>query len=179
MAAFSLPFDSFPFNNYGLGSNKPLSLLFIGIFLIFNFTKLRKISLFKSDYIFMLFSILILALSLIKVSFYYENIEGFLVFINSFFGFIIITLSIIVYLNNMDSVSNLKILKSIMFGYLVSLFFGIMELVYFIFKIEGIGFILSFFLRDGNYLSNQRVQFAFGEPSYIGFHMYLVLIPAY
>lgn len=178
LALLFLPFDSFPFNLYGLGSNKPLSLYIFILFFLVNIDKVLKIKLYKEDFCFFLCIPIMCLISYFKAKYIFYSDSGVTTFVNNMIGFIAIYLSFTIAIHNTKSKSELdRYIRIIIIGYSISFFIGILEILFMYFNITSISEILKYIIRDTNYLTEKRLHFSFGEPSYIGQHLFLVLMP--
>lgn len=179
LACLTLPFDAFPFKYYNLGSSKPLSLIFIYLFFLVNIFKITKFKFSDDDwksFFFLFFSFII---TLIKVVLYYKDYSPLITFINLFLSFFITYQSTIFIINMGDKKTFEIIKKSIVIGYSISLLIGLLQFITIYGGINIFNNLYPYILRDTEYISQGRIHFAFGEPSYIGIHLFLILLPLY
>ena len=173
---FFLFYDSFPFSKYHLGSPKALSIVFILLYFalnIFRIIKTKVLTMEKNIFIFFYFLIIV---SLIKGNFVYESCSNSGKFIKEVIMFIIIYLAIkdaFIY----SKVSLKEAIYATLYGYCFNNIFGIIELIYVRTGNNSILKFLDYFLNSTNHLQNGRVQFLFGEPSFVGTHITIVIIP--
>jgi hypothetical protein len=178
LALLFIPFDSFPFNIYGLGSSKPLSIYFFMIFFILNAKNIFKIKFSREDILFFIFIPIICLLSFFKAKYSFNDIKGVATFLNSIFGFVSIYISFCIVITNTKSKNQIdKYIRIIVIGYFIAIIIGILEIMFMYLNMAFLADILKCVLRDTNYLTEKRVHFSFGEPSYIGQHLFLVLVP--
>lgn len=71
-----------------------------------------------------------------------------------------------------------KIIKIIIISYEITLIIGIIEFLTIKFNITALYDFFSFIFKR-NYMRNKRVQFFFTEPSFIGMHLFGILLPLY
>ncbi|CAN7689870.1 O-antigen ligase family protein [Paenibacillus sp. LjRoot153] len=181
LALICLPFDEFPFGVYGFGVNKPLSLYIFLLFLILNIPVLLRLR-YKNTELIIFSCILFLIICSFYISYLrYNSIDNQYKVLNEFLGGVITYLSFKAYADIKDEKALLKMFKIILGSYILASIFGIIEFVYiYIAKSDVIISFLQLFLSPrfyGYLYSGHRIQFSFGEPSFIGFHLFLVVFP--
>ena len=170
---FLLPFENFFFApSEGWAALSPI-LFFL--YVILNFNKVMKKVKENSTKIgiVVFFGVVLTALAYIIVG---VNFNNFLSTLISIILGIINLLAFIIYYERHHSLK--KIIKIVLVAYSIVIIVGIVEWV----TIKSnIGWLRDFFdqLFKRNYLDNNRVQFFFTEPSFIGMHLYGVLLPLY
>lgn len=177
MAIFFLPFENFFFApSAGWAAISPLIL--VG-YLILNIKNAPKIiNDFKHIIFFFIIGFIFTTINLLTIDFTFNN------FINASISIglgLICLLSLGIYYKknqkNKEKAFN-KIIKLIIISYSISLICGILQ--YIAIK-ENITIIYSFFANifKRNYLMVDRVQFFFTESSFIGMHLFGILLPLY
>lgn len=179
LACITITFDSFPFNIYGLGSPKPLYLVFLTLFFMINILKVFKIKVKLTDNIAFYILFVSWLITLVKAKYYYANYNPLLTFTNLIIGFIIVYLSILIVINFGNIKVYEKIKKYIIIGYVIALIVGIMQFITIHLNTNIFNNIYPYILRDLQYVNQGRIHFTFGEPSYIGGNIFLILIPLY
>lgn len=171
-----ITFDGFPFPKYGLGSAKSLSLIPMGIFLIFNLKNVF-VALKKTDKIELFLILILLLISALVGMNRYADISGFEQSVSMWACYIIALLSFRLFIFNANRSSIFKMFKLINRSFTISLVFGILE-CFLIYAGQNTIFssFLSLFLRDDNYLGN-RLQFNFQEPSSCAIMLLCFYIP--
>lgn len=173
-----ITFDGFPFYKFGFGSTKALSIIPIILFIIINIPNLFKIKLTKKEVIEIILIIAILGISFSMGKYEYRDISEFKASINMFLVYIITIWSLKLFFIKIDKTSLLNAFKCIYMSFSISLFFGILQFIYFyVSKNQIIYEFLTFFLRDTMYLSGGRLQFNFSEPGTTALMLVCLFIP--
>lgn len=176
-----LPFDEFPFEVYGLGSNKPLSLYLFLLFLLMNIQNLIRWKFLKYELITGLFFIFFISYSFLISIIRYGHINNITNVINEVIGGLIIYFAVKIYFNFCNENRLIKILRLLILSYISSVVLGILQYIYiYIYRFNWIISMLDLLLspRYLGYLEwDRRIQFSFGEPSFIGFHLILIIFP--
>lgn len=179
-AAFTIFYETFPFSKLGLGSNKPLSLIFIIAFIIINFHLIIKMKFFKRELLMIVSMIILVILSFISSFINRFSFDNNISFLNEVIVFIIIYIFIKVVIQNIKSTEYEKIINIILSGYVFNNIFGVLQFIYIkIIKFDFIFNINNILLNSTNHLKNGRIQFLFGEPSFISLHLIFVILPIY
>lgn len=160
-----ITFDSFPFYKYGLGSAKPLSIVPLILFLILKIISIvKRLKIDKGICIVLTMGILIVLQSIFCGLFIYNDDTGYSETMNIFFTFFVSILSFVLYMNDADNLKIKRMLKYIFMSFKISLFFGIIEIIYFyILDSELLKNFITLFVRDDVFLDVQYVQFNYGE----------------
>ena len=171
---FLLPFENFFFApSNGWATITPI-VFAIYILFNFNFRELKK-QIRENKKIFYIFAILIIfnLLAYLTKGINVKNVFNALISVG--LGFVNIISMYIYYEKN----RNLNILiKLILISYTITLIIGLIEFLTIKFEIHAFyNFFNIIFKRD--YLRNNRVQFFFTEPSFIGMHIFGILLPLY
>ena len=173
-----ITFDGFPFNRFGLGSTKALSIIPLIVFIIINLPNLFKMKLGKREVIETILIIGLLGFSGFIGKYEYDDISEFKASISMFLVYIITIISFKLFFGKINKETLLKAVKCIYMSFSISLFFGILEFIYFyISKNQIIYKFLTFFLRDEMYLSGGRLQFNFSEPGTAALMLVGLFIP--
>ncbi|MFC5649390.1 O-antigen ligase family protein [Paenibacillus solisilvae] len=179
IAAFLFPLDNFPLM-FGQ-AYKPISLLFIAVYFILNLPYLFRLRYRAIElWIAVIFITIVLYTGFQNVKMHYSFI-GLMDAISSLGAGLLVYLSfrIFIYRNNKDA-SYLKLFKYILRGYGVAIAVGVLQLIYiYAFRSGMISTLIDLFVNRDIYRVANRVHFTFSEPSYIGLHTNLFLIPAY
>lgn len=173
---FFLFYDSFPFSKYHLGSPKALSLVFILLYFISNIFRIAKTKISTMEKNIFIFFYYLVGISLFKGNFLYGDPTNSIKFVKEVIMFILIYLAIkdaLIY----STIPLKNVINVTLYGYSFNNIFGIIELVYIKTGNSSILKVLDYFLNSTNHLQNGRVQFLFGEPSFIGTHITVVIIP--
>jgi len=172
LAIFLLPFENFFFApSSGWATLTPIVFI---IYLLLNIEFLYK-SIFKYRRLVMI-AILGMLFSLINyfiVGFSLSNVINALISLG--FGFVCL-LSFTIYYLKTKNVA--KLANIMLISYSISLLFGLIQWLTIKFNID---FLYQFFsfISKRNYMNHNRVQFLFTEPSFIGMHLFGVLLPIY
>ena len=165
LACLLITFNIFPFDLYGMGSGKNLAIIPLILYLLQSIFRHRVF--FPNTYLNEFICIFILLLiSWAKSIIVYGDTIGITSSISMWMSYAIFIISLSVFFKNADRKKVLAMLKFLFASFKISLFFGILEVIYF-YVIPSNGFIPAFirsFVRDGMYLEVQRLQFNFGEP---------------
>ncbi|MBM7567317.1 hypothetical protein JOC55_004279 [Paenibacillus sacheonensis] len=179
IAAFLFPLDNFP-HMFG-GAYKPLSLIFIAIYLAMNikvvFTiKYRALEIWIA--VIIASALLISAFQNLK---YHYRFTGWEDAVSSLVAGIVIYLAFKVFVHqNKHDESYIMLFKWIIRGYSVAIFVGLLQLVYIYgSSSDGLAAVIKLFVTRDPFIGNHRVHFSFSEPSFIGLHTNLLLFPAY
>lgn len=176
LSMFFLFFDSFPFEKIGLGSSKPLSLVFLAIYFALNIRRIINTKCNRIEKGIMIFFIIMLINSLFKGWIVYSNLNNFKRFFNENISIIFIYFALKdIFINYKFKLD--KIINSIFYGYCFNNIFGILQLIYFKTGSEFLLRINDFFMRTTHHIENGRLHFLFGEPSFIGTHIVIIIIP--
>jgi len=174
IGVFLLPFENFFFApSAGWATITPI---IFAIYIIFNINfKLIKeqIKNFRKFGLFLIVIIIFNILAYLKVGLDVKNLINATISIG--LGFVNICSMFIYYEKN----KNLnKIINMVLISYSITLLFGVLE--YLTIKLE-INSLYKFFdiIFKRNYMNNDRVQFFFTEPSFIGMHLFGILLPLY
>lgn len=166
-----ITFDSFPFSRYGLGSNKSLSIIPLMLYIVLKtIQKKNNIIKISINNLMLIFSgSLLLIDSAFQGFTKYKNMAGFSRAVNMFAVFYITIFSFEIFIKNATKYSVIKMFKCIFKSFTISLFFGVLELIYFyIVKLQIIHDFILLFVRDQMYLDVRRLQFNFGEAGNTG-----------
>jgi hypothetical protein len=173
-----ITFDSFPFYKYGLGSAKPLSILPIIVFFFFNIDKIVKTKYSVREYIEIFIVTLLLTISFSKGKFTYNDMSEFKASCSMFIVYLTSVLSFKLYFKGISKEELIKGLRYIFKSFNISIFFAILEIIYFYAgKSETLFKVFQIFLRDTMYVAGGRVQLNFGEPSSAAFMIFGLLVP--
>ena len=170
---FLLPFENFFFApSEGWAALSPI-LFFLYVFLNFNkvVKKIKENSLKIGLLVFFGIALTMLAYIIVGIRF-----SNFLSTLISIALGVINLFAFVIYYERHHSLK--KIVKIVLIAYSIVIIIGIVEWV----TIKSnIGWLEDLFDRlfKRNYLDNNRVQFFFTEPSFIGMHLYGVLLPLY
>lgn len=162
IACFLISFNAFPFSNFGLGADKPLSV--IPAVLYFLKMLLRGKLVFKSNMIkqFTIIAVLMgisLYLSLTK----YYTLVGFSSAVGCWGSYIIYLGAFCSFVHNADDQKIFNMVKCIFCSLWFSLIFGILEYLLLQLHITSIYNVILPFLRDNAFLESNRIQLNFGE----------------
>ncbi|GGD76227.1 O-antigen ligase family protein [Paenibacillus nasutitermitis] len=179
IAAFLFPLDNFPIM-FG-AAYKPISLVFIALFFAFNFPHILKLSYKKTE-----LCVLIIVICSIVVT-CFRNIEFHYSFVgmndalSSLLAGLVIYLSFKVYVQrNSEDGAYIKLFKWIIRGYGLALVIGVLQLLFiYVLPSGALRGLIGLFVERTAYIQAHRLHFSFSEPSYIGLHTNLLLIPAY
>ena len=172
IAIFLLPFENFFFApSSGWATLTPIVLF---LYLLLNFNKIIDcIKKYKKIILFFAIGLIISFINYIFVGFRLINLINTLITLG--LGFTIL-FSFDIYYSKNKSINSL--INLVFISYLISFSFGLLEFLTIKFKINEIFSIFAFiFKRD--YLSFNRVQYFFTEPSFIGMHLFGILLPLY
>lgn len=170
---FLLPFENFFFApSSGWATISPLVFV---IYILLNFKMAIK-GIYKYKFIF--FFVLVAAIiSLIDYLFYGLNFENIISTLISIGLGLICLLSFYIFLNKEKN--NLDDLVPILISaYGISLCIGWIQFIVINFNLSSLINLISRFEKR-SYILHGRVQFTFTEPSFIGMHLYGVLLPIY
>lgn len=172
-----ITFNIFPFQYYGLGASKALSMIPL---ILYDIQKLleKKYSLPPSFILeIVIIIILILVSSFIGV-FVLNSLDGTSTAISMWGSYIIIFLAFNSFISQADGNDVKLMLECIFFSFKISFVFGVLEVLNFtIIRNDIIVKIIRLFVRDDLYLSQGRLQFNFGEPGDAGAIIVILLIP--
>lgn len=175
IAIFSLPFENLFFApSAGWATITPIILF---IYVIFNY-KLAINSVKNYGKIFRFLLLILVPISIINYMLIEEtNLNNIINSIFSLFLGLIDLIAFDIYFNQKEK--NIKeVINIILLAYYISIIVGILQFVTIKFNI---GFLKNIFivLSKRNYVNMGKVQFTFTEPSYIGMHLFGVLLPIY
>ncbi|MBD0379781.1 O-antigen ligase family protein [Paenibacillus sedimenti] len=179
IAAFLLPLDNFPFM-FG-GGYKPVSLIFIALYLMMNL-----FSVFKAKYKTSEIYVLLVMITFVLVTFFqnryyqYEN-TGLIDACLTIASGTVIYLSFKIFVaRHEDPGAYIKLFKCMVYGYGIAVGIGLLQLIYiYVLHIGIIAKFVGLFVSRTGFISTARVHFTFSEPSYIALHTNLLLIPAF
>lgn len=178
-AAFLLSLDNFPFM-FG-GGYKPLSLLFITLYVLFNIHKLLYLKFKRIEiiiFVILTFSIVITVFENMKNNY---NFDGLIDATTSLMAGIVVYLGFKIFTqkHHQDDTKFIKVFQWIVRGYGLALFVGVLQLIYiYIFPNGALREVIHLFVNRDAYASASRVHFTFSEPSFISLHTNLLLLPA-
>ncbi len=173
VAIFFLPLENFFFApSSGWATITPIIL---SLYILFNIKKTFAIFYKYWKIVITTFSTLLI-ITIIDYVLWPINLYNFIQTIIPIGLGIVCLLSIIIYYEENHSLS--KITKILIISYTISLVFGLIEFITIKFDIHFMReFFKVFFKRS--YVTNNRIQFFFTEPSFIGMHLYGVVLPIY
>lgn len=179
LASLMLFYDSFPANKIGIGNTtKSLALLFILLFFIVNIDNILKIKWKRIEIITSIFFMSTIIISFFRVfnnNFYLVNANKYL---NEVIIMSVIYSSFRLYFSNVNKNNLIRFFKFALYGYCINNIFGILQFIYlYISKLNFIFTINKLLLNSTTHLENERIQFLFGEPSFISQHIILIIIP--
>lgn len=177
LACLLITFNIFPFERYGLGASKSLSVIpallytFQGLF-----QKRLSIPRYFNKQICCL--IFLLFVSFFISIFRYNDFSGFRTAIGVWGSYLIIMSSFFIFLSNSNDEDIYNVFRCILYSFRFSFFFGILEAIYFnVLANDTIKQFVMLFVRDGAYFECQRLQLNFGEPSDAGMLLPGLLFP--
>lgn len=173
IAIILLPFDNLFFApSSGWATVTPIILF---LYVLFNTKYLKRI--IKKYNIFLLFFLISFIISLFNYVLHGINLSACINTLMTIFLGVCILLSFEIYFVQKKNDFK-KICKYIICSYLISLIIGILQFMTIKFNI---GFLQILFdlISKRNYLLVSRVQYSFTEPSFIGMHLFGVLLPIY
>lgn len=170
---FMIPFENFFFAPSAGWAT--LSPLIFAIYILLNAKKaIKSMIRYKEIFIFILF---ILLMSLINYIFTGVNLSNSInAFISLGLGCVTLISFDIYFVENGNETK--KVVKLLLIAYSIALIVGWMQYLSIKFNIVSLKNIFIF-LEKRNYVSFGRVPFTFTEPSFIGMHMFGVLLPFY
>ena len=174
---FFVPFENFFFApSAGWAAISPI------IFFVYLMVNIKYmgfiIKKYKNILILIALGIMISLINFLSIGFSLSN------FINSLISLMLGLTSLfsltIYYEKNKDNPNTMnKIIKILFISYLITMFVGVLQYI----TIKGnIGFLYKFFnsiFKRNSYLNYHRIQFFFTEPSFIGMHLYGILLPLF
>ncbi|ATD54259.1 O-antigen ligase family protein [Clostridium chauvoei] len=177
LAFILITFDAFPFHKLGISlSSMPLSYIFIGLFFIANLDNMIKLKIKKFELSIIMYALFMIIFTIITNYRNSFSSLGLNKFINEFILTFIGYFSIKLYLQVKKDYK--KILKLAINGIKISVFFGIIQFFYIhVMKLNFIFNILDKITLDTEYLLWGRISMNFGEPSFIGRYILLIIIP--
>ena len=169
IGVFLLPFENFIFApSAGWATLTPI---IFAVYILMNFKSKIKISK-KSGY-FLIGLIIFNLIAYLSVGINLKNVINAMISIG--LGFVSL-ISMYIYYNKNKNLD--KIIRIISISYIITLIIGLIEFCTIKFNINVFyDFFKIIFKR--NYMRNKRVQFFFTEPSFIGMHMFGILLPLY
>ena len=167
----------FPFNNYGLGSAKAISIFPFIIYLLgLLFRKVFSLS--RNAFFELFWVVLLLFVSYVICIVRNLTFVGFNAAISMWVTYFVSILSVLNFIKSAEKKEIILMFRCILKSFKIALIFGLVEMFYFyIAKIDLLSKILSLFLRDEVFLGQNRLQFSFGEPSEAGLFVCCLLIP--
>lgn len=172
IAIFLLPFENFCFApSQGWATLTPVVL---ALYIVLNFKMfLEKIVKFKKMIIFFTCSIVLTIINYFILGF--ELINTINALISLGLGFVSL-FSFDIYYSKTKNLE--KVEKILIISYLIAVFVGIIQFITIKFNIQ---IFYKFFdaIFKRNYLGLNRVQYFFTEPSFIGMHIFGILLPMY
>lgn len=177
LALILITFNIFPFEKYGLGSSKPLSLVPLILYVICNVFK-YKLYVEKRFILEIVLIILVLLISLGVSTLIYHDYSGFLTAVSMWICYLIIFVSLYYFAYQANREKLKYALLCIYFSFKISFCFGLLELIYFyVVPSDIISEFIQLFVRDDMYLNGKRLQFNFGEPGDSGALIVCLLFP--
>ena len=173
IAIILLPFDNLFFApSSGWATVTPIILF---LYLFFNLKYLSKIV--KKYRNIIMFLIMIFVVSLIAFIIHGINFGAFIDTVITLILGVSVLFSFEIYFVQRKNSLN-KVCKYLIYSYSISLLIGLLQFI--AIKLN-IGFLQGLFdlISKRNYLQYSRVQFSFTEPSFIGMHLFGVLLPLY
>lgn len=179
IAFLLLPFANFPFSKYGLGSDRPLSVILFAVFFLLNVDIIFKKCLYIQEL--KIYGILFIAYI---ISFLYAILEyngdmsGFITQINLLLTFIPVVESIILFLKfgNKSDVEN--VVRYTIIGYFIMFIIGLLQFLSIYFNFHYLDGIYNYVTGDIRwFLKEGRIQFLLGEPSDFICHFACVILP--
>ena len=177
-----ITFDLFRFDRYSLGSQKPLSLITLAIYVLFKFCSKRpRFNIRELQLLSLTFIILLISLS--YGYFKYDDLSGVKRAIGTFGAYYLTYFGYNFFVKNADKHKLYKMLRMIDISFSISIAFGILQVIYiYIYKSHIIYNFMNFFLRNIDYLEIGKVQMNFSEPATVGtmvFILYPVILQKY
>lgn len=172
IAIASLPFENFFFApSIGWATITPIILV---LYLVLNIKLLiNELLKFKKIVIFFIVGILLSFINYLIVGIEFINIINALITLG--LGFVIL-FSFDIYYSKTYEIK--KVIKILFVSYTISIAFGILQFI--AIKLD-VKFLYHFFdfIFKRNYLQYNRIQYFFTEPSFIGMHIFGILLPIY
>lgn len=177
IAIFFLPFENFFFApSAGWAAISPIIL---ALYLVLNLKTLGKsIAKFHKITFFFLIGIIITSLNWLMVDVSFSNYLNTLISLG--LGLICLFSISVFYEKNKDNLQEeiTKIVRIMLISYMISLICGIIEYIAIKYSVSSLYNFFAFLFKR-NYLRYNRIQFMFTEPSFIGMHLFGVLLPMY
>lgn len=178
-AAFFMALDNFPFM-FG-GGYKPLSLLFLVIYVLLNLPFVFRIKLKKIEV--MLFGILISAIIItlfLNIIFGYK-FDGLIDATSSLGAGIVIYIAFKLFAQKHanDERKFIKLFVWMVRGYGLAVIIGVLQVIYiYVVHSASLYNIIHLFVNRDAFAGAGRVHFTFSEPSFISLHTNLLLLPS-
>lgn len=173
LAIFLVPFENFKFApSAGWATLTPIIL---ALYIVLNFKVfIKEILNFKKFILFFVGAIILTTINYCVVGFKIVNTINAMISIG--LGFVSLFSFDIFYKENNKQFNN--VIKILLISYTISFLVGLLQYVAIRYNIEVVyNFFECIFKR--NYLQYNRVQYFFTEPSFIGMHIFGILLPAY
>jgi len=167
-----LPFENFFFApSFGWATITPI---IFAIYLLFNFKLLIKEFIkFKNVVIFFIIGMILSVINYIFVGVHVTNVINAIITLG--LGFVSL-FSFDIYYNKNKDIKN--IIKILIISYIIPILIGIVQFIAINYDIKPIYDFFDFIFKR-NYLVYDRVQYFFTEPSFIGMHIFGILLPIY
>lgn len=167
-----LPFENFFFApSSGWATITPI---IFALYLLLNFKLLlNEVKKHKNIVIFFIIGMMLSIINYFFVGIHIKNLINSLITLG--LGFVSLFSFDIYYTKNKDIN---KIIKILLVSYTISLFFGILQYITIQFQIKALHEFFDFILKR-NYVQYWRTQYFFTEPSFIGMHVFGILLPIY
>ena len=160
---FLITFDAFPFDKYGLGSGKPLSIIPFLMYFIIKCFSLRSLAPSRKD-ICLWFCVFTLLFMSGIYGIFYGDMSGFSRAVSMFAVFVITVTSFNFFISGADSNKIIKMCQTVLKSFDIALFFGVLEIIHFyIYPINIVPEFIECFVRDDVFLDVKKLQFNFGE----------------
>lgn len=173
-ALFTLPFENLFFApSSGWATITPI-IFFIYVLLNFK-SALKSIYKFKKIFLFVLICLLLSFINYIFVDVELKNLLN--AFISIFLGLIDLLAFDIYFSQKKNEVNG--IIKILLVTYYISIVIGLIQFVAIKFNIEDLKNVFIMLGKRSKYITYNRVQFTYTEPSFVGMHLFGVLLPIY
>lgn len=170
LACILITFNIFPFEKYGMGASKCLSIIPTLLYLVHSMINGRLRVKDSGNFRLQLFLIgIMLIVSLIRGLYVYNDTAGFSSAIGMWGSYFVLMCSLITFLYHADEMRIYMMFRCVLYSFRFSFFFGVLEFIYF--HVLDSAFIENFitcFVRDDVYLEVGRLQLNFGEPGDAG-----------
>lgn len=162
LACFLISFNIFPFGNFGLGSDKSLSL--VPIVLYFFKLVFDGRLYFRKDILCQFAMIVLLMMVSLYLSLYkYYNMVGFSSAVGCWGAYVLYLGAFCSFVRKANEQRMFNMVKCIFCSLWWSLLFGILEFCLLQFHVTSISSIITPFLRDSAFLESNRIQLNFCE----------------